>query len=397
MSGAGTGESSGEIQEFWWARFGSFILDLKGDVKASLRTDIMSALKKDSRVSSVRTGPSNDYWDEDHVFYPVVIADDNDLMSGRDHIHSRRFGGPIAFTVHVPGKNQPRIHDESPTVEDYEVCWDGWTAVVAWRRNHRERYAPRAAGQVVVNVIRDAVESLAHSLMVQSCSPVCEHLFGHRDIKVEVLADIPRFELAFEEAHGLDPVTVRVGGPVPTEMITVILGDELFIPAAAFARVKNGARRILNIEQSLRRRTAALLVHDYEALQRADVGVWRTVGHTAQDSWAYLRGKGRGRPVRRLISEIWLQMAAIESLQRSVADARRDYDDATDEFATPTLFDGDLKDDEASVSTVDAGFARSAIENKSARMEHRGIVGATLVAAIIGSGVGAAIGGLFAG
>ncbi|WP_144783239.1 hypothetical protein [Microbacterium sp. BH-3-3-3] len=356
----------------------------------------MSALKRDNRVTSVRTGPPNEYWDENQIFYPILTNNDQDLLSGADHLHAQRFGGEIAFTVHVPGKNQPRIHGESSPVEEYEVAWDGWTAVVAWRRGEDEKFPPIAAGQVIVEVLRDALESLGHTLLVQACSPVCEHLFGHRDMRVSVWSDpsLP-FDSSYKEPMGMEPVDVRFQGDIVPDMVAVMIGDEVFNPAAAFARVKNGSRRILNVEQSLRAKTATLLMMDYAALERADVGMWRTIGHVIQDAWGSLRGKGRGRPVRRLISEIWLQMAALESLQRLVADARRDYEDSSSEFATPKLFDGDLKDDEAGVASIDAGFARSAIANKSARMEHRGLVGATLVAAIIGSGIGAAIGGLF--
>lgn len=387
---------AGTPTETWWARFGTFVLALGPSRSKTPRDDIMSALKKDSRVTSVRSGPSNDYWDESQVFYPVVTDDEDALLSGADHIHSRHFGGAIAFTIHVPGKNQPRIHGEPARVDEYEATWDGWTAVVAWKRQVGERYPPSAAGQVVVEILRDALSSLGHSLLVQACSPACEHLFGHRDMRVSIWSGAAlSFDSDFDDPAGMDPVDVRFQGDIAPGMVAVMIGDEVFGPAAAFARVKNGSRRILNIEQSLRSKTAALLLLDYAAIQRADVGFWRALGHGVQDGWWFVRGRSRARPVKRIISEIWLQMAAIESLQRSVADARRDYEDTSSEFATPLLFDGDLKDDEAGVSSVDAGFARSAIENKSARMEHRGIVGATLVAAVIGSGIGAAIGGIF--
>ncbi|WP_148272819.1 hypothetical protein [Microbacterium testaceum] len=355
----------------------------------------MTALKKDSRVTSVRTGPPNDYWDEDQIFYPISVSEDDHLLSGADHIHARRFGGAIAFTVHVPAKNQPRIHGEGARADEYEATWGGWTAVVAWRRSESDRYAPSAAGQVVVDILRDALEPLGHTLLVQACSPVCEHLFGHRDMRVSVWSGPSLdFDIDFDKPVGMEPVDVRIRGNIAPEMVSVLVGSEVFSPGAAFARIKNGSRRVLNIEQSLRSKTATLLLMDYATVERADVGAWRTVGHALQDVWSFMRGKGRGRPVRRIISEIWLQMAAIESLQRMVADARRDYQDASSEFATPELFDGDLKDDEAGVASIDTGFARSAIENKSARMEHRGVVGATVAAAVIGSGIGAAIGGL---
>jgi hypothetical protein len=207
-------------------------------------------------------------------------------------------------------------------------------------------------------------------------------------------SDLP-FEVDFSSPQRIEPVDVRIQGDLDPSFLTVALMNEVSLPGAAFARVKNGAKRILAIEQSLRRKTAQLLRLDYEALKRADVGFWRGLGHGLQDGWAFVRGRGKGRPVKRLISELWLQMAALETLQQAFADARRDYEDTSSEFATPALFDGDLKDDEAGVQGIDAGFARAAIENKSARMDTRGVVVATLVAAILGSGIGAAVGGIF--
>lgn len=357
---------------------------------------MVESLKKDSRVTSVRTARRDPNWDEDETFYPILVEDEQELLSGTDRVHSTRFGSPIAFTVHVPGKNQPRIHGEAAHVDTYEVAWDGWTAVVAWLRPDSDDFPPTPAGQVVADILRDALDRLGHSLLVQACSPACTHLFGHRDMRVSVWNDSELdFDSSFESPVGMDSVDFKIQGDIDPAMIAVHIALGVSMPAAAFARMKNSAKRILNLERSMRGKTSRLLAMDYVALMRADVGFWRGVGNLFQDAWAYVRGRGRERPVKRLISELWLQMAAIETLQRVFEDAKRDYQDAANEFATPALFDGDLKDDEASVKSIDAGFARAAIENKSARMDSRGIVVATLIAAVIGSGIGAAVGGLF--
>ncbi|WP_270365332.1 hypothetical protein [Microbacterium algeriense] len=386
----------GDATSSWWARFGSFIIDL-GESRTvnDLRADIASQLSKDSRVTRVSAGAPGTQWDEDHTFYPVHTSDRTDLISGADHIHTRRFGNPITFSVNVPAKNQPTINGEAPETDRYEVSWDGWTAVVLWARSTGEVHAPTAAGHVVVGILDDALKAMGHSLLVQACSPSCEHLFGHRSMRVSSWEGQElHFDIEFGIAEPNDPVWVKLQGDLGATSTVLAIHREVALPAEAFARLKNTARRILLIQSNMRRQTAELLSRDYAALLRADVGFWRTIGHGCQDAWWFVRGKGPGRPTKRLIAELWLGMAAVESLQQKYAEADRDFNDVISEWATPELFSIDLKDDEANVESLNSDFARAAIENKSTRMDNRGIVIATLAAAIVGSGIGAAIGGL---
>ncbi|MCS5496933.1 hypothetical protein NY547_06750 [Cnuibacter physcomitrellae] len=380
----------------WWARFGSFVLALgHGRTANDLRSDIASQLSKDSRVTRVSPGAPGEQWDEDHTFFPIHTRDSTNLVSGADHIHTRRFGNPISFSVNVPAKNQPTINGETPAADRYEVSWDGWTAVVLWARMTGEVHAPGAAGQVVVEILQDALNAMGHSLLVQACSPSCEHLFGHRNMRVSSWAGrgMP-FDIEFGIVEPSAPVWVKLQGDLNATSTVLAIHQEVALPAEAFARLKNTARRILLIQSNMRRQTSELLSRDYAALLRADVGFWRTIGHGFQDAWWFIRGEGPARPTKRLIAELWLGMAAVESLQQKYAEADRDFHDVISEWAIPELFTIDLKDDEARVESLNSDFARAAIENKSARMDNRGIVVATLVAAIFGSGIGAAIGGL---
>lgn len=379
-----------------WARFGTFVIDFKGGDPDKLQGQLAFQIGKDSRVTGAKRPPKTSFWDTEDAFYPIEVDNDEALLSGADQVTAVKFGLPIVFGVHVPAKNQPVINGEPAVVDSYNVAWDGWTAVVTWERTADEDFPPVAAGQVVTDILRDALRALGHDLLVQACSPWCQHLFGHTNMRVSVWDSTD-----WESDWGIRPelgdqLEVRLQGDYSdADRVPIEILRQIEMPAGAFARMKNTARRILNLELSSRQRPAILLHSDYLALRRADVGFWKTIGHGIQDGWALVRGRGRGRPVKRIIAELWLQMAAIESLQHDFAQAKRDYNDAIQEVATRGLFDGDLKDDEAGVETLSVDFAKAAIENKSARMDNRGVVVATLVAAVIGSGIGAAVGGLF--
>lgn len=395
---ADTAEDALEIQaptQLWWARFGTFIFDdHTPDDLADLRPKLAEQLKKDLRVTRAMPISGRTFWDSIDTFYPPIVNDDDDLLSGADHVHAAQFGNPIVFTVHVPAKNQPEVNGHSATVEDYQVAWDGWTAVVAWRRVPSEVVPPIAAGQVIVDVLRDALAALDSSLMVQACIPGCHHLFAHTDMKVSVQkAEGHRIE--WGPSNSTMSVDVRIQSEhVDDYGLAYQLQSEIAIAAETFALMKNLARRILNLEQSARSKTAMLLRYEYAALERADVGFWKRIGHGFQDAWLSLMGRGRGRPAKRLIAELWLQMAAIESLQVAFRDARRNHADSIDSPALQALFEADLKADEAGVDEIDASFARAAIESKSARLDTRVVVAATLAAAVVGSAIGAAIGGV---
>lgn len=385
----------GAPTQLWWARLGTFVIAMRKSPGTSFQAELADQIGKDSRVTKIKRPPSNSFWDTEAAFFPTRAMTTDALLGGSDLVKAARFGEPIIFTVNVPAKNQPTINGYEATADRFEVAWDGWSAVVAWKRAEDEAFPPFAAGQVVADILKDALEALEHDLLVQACSPWCEHLFAHTDMRVAVWSS-PTWESEWTFDDQRAEVAVRLQGTSPTdEFVVVELLEELQMAASSFARMKNLARRVLDIEGSIQLKTATLLHHDYEALKRADVGLGERIKHAMQDAAASLRGEGRGRAVKTLIAELWLHMAAVGALRHQFLQAKRDYDDSLLPDPARALFDRDLKDDEAGVATLNLDFAQVAIDNKSLRLDNRGIVIATLVAAVVGSGIGAAVGGAF--
>ncbi|KRE77528.1 hypothetical protein [Arthrobacter sp. Soil763] len=380
------------------ARFGSFILRLgpedtsPEDVHAAL----VSALGADNRVTVVDKGSANHEWTSQSTFYPSTPKTQPDeLLSGASHFHTMRFSDAIMFEVHVPGKNQPVIHGEVPEIDSYFVAWDGCTAVVMWEPESRDGLTSPATGQVAVEILRRACVTSGQSLYVQACSPACQHLFAHREFKVDFWSG-EDFDTGFSVEDVRD-ISLTVKGPFEGGLDVVeAVHDEIKMPAAEFAELKNTARRILDIESSARSMSFELIGHDYETLKRSQEGLYRRLRYFLGDAWMAVRGKGRVRRANLLIASLWLAMANMETLQQVFRDIDRGYQESISRWAVPELFATDLKSEEAEVASLDPHFARAAIEHKTKRMDNRVVVWATIAGAGMGAAVTAVVGGLSA-
>jgi hypothetical protein len=187
-------------------------------------------------------------------------------------------------------------------------------------------------------------------------------------------------------AAGSDPVDVKVvlDGKMP---LAPAVHHELLLPATEFSQVKNVARRILDLESAARAMTTELIALDYSALSKKQARRWTRFRRWLHDL-RHHRGENGARRAKYLIACLWLAMASIEVLQQRFAEVRRRYEDVSSKWAVPELFETDLKADEAEVESIDAQFARAAIEYKSTRIDSRVVVIATIIAGIAGGLLG---------
>lgn len=386
-------EHSGSADKYYLTRFGSFILRRGRGLKSheELYDALVLALGEDSRVTSIESESANHEWTVDETFYPRVPKDqDHLLLNGAFHFHSVRFSDALTFKINVPVKNQPLIHGEKAESSSYLVAWDGCTVVVMWETESKNSVPSMAGGQIVEDVLSSACKRAGQELYVQACSPSCKHLFAHTDFRVDLWMQ-DEFDTQFDANTPTD-IRLSVRGQFADELLLVeIVHDEIKVPAAEFAELKNTARRILEIEESARSMSFELIAHDYETLDRSKDAFFSRLGYFFSNAWMTVRGKGRVKKANLLIASLWLSMANMETLQQAFRDTERQYQDSIFRWAVPELFTQDLKSEEAEVASLDPHFARAAIEHKTQRMDNRIVVWATIGGAGIGAVITAAV------
>lgn len=374
----------------YFARYGTVVLDatnLEVD-PVGLHAALVEAIRADSRVVTIEPGAMDPNWTLGAQMYPAYRSPAVDvLLSGADHMHTVRFSDGILFELQVPSKNQPRIHGEAPKPENYLIAWDGMTVVVLWKRKRLDDFAASAAGQVAIHVIREATAKVGARVYLQPCSAGCKLLFGHMAMSISHWAGT---DFAVDSAPGKNGwIAVRIAGPHSKLELVEAVHDEIKMAAGEFSLTKNLAQRIIDIDRSAQELTAELIKLDYEALRASQRNFLSRQWHYVLRVLDWVRGRSKGKRARYLIAALWLAMASIQTLQQAHAGQRRDYEDTVEDSpALAAMFQVDLKTDEMVVETLDASFARAAVEHKTTRMDTRSVAGATVI--------GAAVGGLLA-
>ncbi|WP_159576526.1 hypothetical protein [Microbacterium sp. 8M] len=381
---------SDEPIDCYFGRFGTFFLDV-GHSKKSRRVfheEIVQAIRSDSRVTEVADSEFKAVWTRTWTSFPPGADSNRDqLLSGSDHFHPLELSEPVAFAVHVPIKNQPVIldADDVPT-DQYWAVWDGLTLVVIWKRQPESRRPPRSAGHVVEEIIRAAAERTGARLVVQACSPGCTNMFAHRSLRIDQFREQDGPSMKLEGSHPR-VVSVRLHRDGEPMNVATTLYERIEDPCGHFARLKNLSRRIIDIEGDLRQLVDELLAMDYARLARSKKG-WRArASYQLHAAWHWFRGEGAGRETQELIGSIWIAMARIERLRRDWLQQQRRFSDAATLYGRQVLFDIDRIDDEVAVSAMDTGFAKAAVEHKSARRDSKVIVWATVGGGVAGGAV----------
>jgi hypothetical protein len=369
----------------YFARFGTFYFRVDASTDPpEARKKLISALDADPRVSEVRVDELRPAWTHLLRQFPVLgEINTNSLLSGGDSFAALNMSDPVFFRVHVPIKNQPLFRDETdvPTA-DYWVAWDGITLIALWDRERGSRLPPRSGGHVVSDIVRDATRRAGFDLVVQPCSPGCTNMFAHRVVRI---TQYPAAEgepnLSYEN-RGFPVVQAHMHQDGGAEQALEILFKDMSRLGYLFAQYKNSGLRVRAIEDRARTLVSSLLSLDYlRILERSATGRERAIL-----AFRGLRQSARRVGVRaeseRLIAMIWLAMSNIEALRRDWVVWRRRLDDSSDSRGRRVIHDIDRKDDDATVESMDVGFLRSAVEQRSGRIDNQVIVLATLAGAL---------------
>jgi hypothetical protein len=316
--------------------------------------------------------------------YPAVQSPEAEaaLLTGDDQFRVLRLSDPIRFRLTVAPESQKEFRGQRSFPKgSYWVAWDGVTLAVLWEQNSDEAVS-RAAGRVVVDVLREAVRKAGGVVQIQSCSPGCQNLFTHTDALL-----VPQGAKHAKSGPGLN----------------VVHADSLSDPAAELGRwyghigyafflftlYKNHARRIRDlVDLSGHRLSALLLVQQRRAALSGLGRIERLKSRFAMRGWR--------KDVERQMADVWLASAGIEVMRRDWDEERRRFKGYIDGKPLAALFASDFSDDEAAIDSIDLTLARDALSHSSGRLDTRTLALVTALAGAAGL-LGAAVGAVVAG
>jgi hypothetical protein len=243
-----------------------------------------------------------------------------------------------------------------------------------------------AGGHVVLKVLEEALEKVGFGLYAQTCSPGCKHGFAHKDVTVACEADGSDEPTVKDD---VDTISTRITGieQQPEEDILTDLELLFFNDAGHFAKYKNYARRIRDLEDLAREYVDELLSINYRK-------VHDSTSSFRQRVWNVWSKRKERRRSAELIAILWLLLARLETLRRDWFGYRRALADAT--ASNALLFEIDKVDDDEAVTTQDFSFINSAIQQSANRLDTRTIALVTAAGGIMAI-VGAILGALLAG
>ena len=371
------------------ARFGSFIMASDAEPTHPYDDMIKNAvrqIREDSRVLSVTEPHVEEYWCSTGDLYPSP-TDEHGILTGHDAMHWIRFSDYMSFTVEVPEKNQPRLSEDDTIPTHYEVLWDGMIVLVTWRAP-RGTLLGMSGGQIVEDILTEALERAGFTLYVQACEPECDHRFVHTAIRLlpgaEEQGDIEYVKSTrYAEINALLP-------PMGEEDYAEALYLDLRTSAAAFTELKNVGRRILDVEHIARINLDRLLSLSCTRAELPLLGRKERL----ERRWNL---RGWRRDSNRLIAQVWRALANIELLRRGWAGERFDFEGDVTERGLSDLYVRDHADDASRIESLDLDLMRAAVESAAERLDKRALVTVTGVAAIAGALAGAIFGALAGG
>lgn len=382
-------EPTGDPTGYYFARFGTFLLtaeDTSTPIPEVYKA-VLKALAKDSRVQAVRSKPLRPHWSYYKEVFPLgPDLDEEDILSGQDSLPAVQFSDPIIIELRVPIKNQPLFQGENDVPTDhYWIAWDGLTAVVLWETDADTTYPPRSAGHIVKDVLSTATEAAGFGLMQQACSPACKNMFAHSSIRVLQFPGDSGLIDAFQST-GRSLAVARVESKHDPVAVLISIAGRILSTGENFALFKNYSRRLMKVEDLAHDFVDELLIHDYAEIEHRRKKLLSRMGARLKS----FGKRGRHRPDE-LIASLWLLMASKETLLRICNERRRSFSRMADRAGTETLYATDRRDDEHSIDSLDFTFIRSAVEQKSNRIDNRVIAWATgcgALAAVLGAVIG---------
>ncbi len=232
----------------------------KGDQKHPLREhfqEVVKALIGDPRVSRVDEYDFEGFEYDSYRFYPIGAESKfREAITDADGFHVPSVSPALTFAVQVPLKNQSRRTEraEIPS-ERYVAAWDGITLIALWQQDSDELHP--SAGDVVIEILRDAIVKVGDELLNQACSVGCENLFTHTTMVIQacdpsLYADQKAMAVKVSSRPG--PRSVDVVVPTANDDRDVVewLAWGIMLTGRYFARMKTLCARVLSLEDAAR-------------------------------------------------------------------------------------------------------------------------------------------------
>jgi hypothetical protein len=343
---------------------------------------VIERLRNDARVPTPIDDPElNDYWTDWSEMFPARKGPRAGVLRSDDRMSALHLSSPVSFTVRVPIQHQPTHHgSEPPRSDTYGVAWDGITAIVVWEQDDAD--IPISGGHIVAKVLEDAAKAAGFGLYSQSCSPGCDYVFMHTTMRVE--ANPEATDLRLEKIDGDRAIRaildIEFDDDLEAAALFLLLG--MGTATDEFAEFKNLARRIQDIEGTIRNDIGHLLSHNYEhALGRTYSPRKRLKAAWNNRSW---RREGRA-----LIAGLWLSLSNLDTLTRRWETTRRNLD--TIEADAALLFSRDYSSDVRAIEDMDLAATATVVDQVSEGMNSRVLALATSGGALGGAVAAAAI------
>jgi hypothetical protein len=340
---------------------------------------IADALEEDPRVRSVAVSDDLDEsWCIERRAFPSPAENDG-LVLGSDVLHALQFSDHLVIQIELA-----RYPEDEEIPSEYTVVWDGFLAVVAWRSRHEKPLAS-FEGEVVKEVLADALDSLGMRLYLQGCNPECEHKFAHTAVRFVPDPNDPD-EISYLD--GSNWAEVHADAPLmDDEDLVRYFFTDLLLAIRSFAVLKNLGQRILELEADGHQQLSQLMEINFERAQLPNLS-------PVARSRARWQGGGWLRRSKLLIARLWLTLSNIEYLRREWSGERFQFEGSSDERGLRKLFDRDFADEVDRVQSLDLSLMRSAVQEMAERLDTRALLRVTAVAAIAGAVAGGLVGGL---
>jgi hypothetical protein len=348
---------------------------------------LKKSLLRDARVVSAFVPALEQSWSPQFTVYSPLDRDGDTtrVLEATRHVHVQRFSDPIGFKLRVPTKNQPKVfeYDEIPS-EEYYVLWDGVTLLVGWRQS-ADKAVGNSGGHIIEEILAEAASRIDADVLVQACNPLCQYVFIHTAIRVEVRGGADSWTVAGRpgDPYLLDAVLPRKGDGVDELVdVAVRVWGRTAVTLRAFAAMKSQGRQILELE--------ALVRNDLDLLNR----LHHERASARQKGWRErLRALWRFRHWRRTsryyLARLWLGLGNLERLKRGWTDKSLQFRRRSDEANLGPLFHIDSHGEVSMVEQLELDLIETAVEHASDRLNTSVVSAATLGGAVAGAIVAA--------
>jgi hypothetical protein len=360
-------------------RIGVLLAPASGPSPAETFERVESALRKDARV--VRVASADDVSTPYPIdAYPYAMGpNDPDLLTGNDAFRGFQVT-PLRFEVSVPIKNQPKRFGKSATADRYFAAWDGCVLVVIWEVPVGKAPDIRlAGGQVIIEILSDALDSVGSYAYVQSCSAGCDLGFLHTDVVVDVYANSPD-PVRFLRTKRWGRQLARTGEMASGDLLDYVdeLHWEVRSPTLNYAEAKNIGARVQDLEAAARTTASELLNLEYNRAARATLGVWQRLKHFVRHSSA------EEKTARSLVYELSRHLNNAESLNRIWLTKDGEFEDSAAEHNAARLFEIDYKRDRRALASMNLSGLSAIASTTSERLDNRRVATLTTASAIGG-------------